>query len=40
MPNEKEYLSEQERNKEGIPVNNVLLEELNKLAEKFDLAPL
>jgi len=37
MPNEKEFLYEQKRKKEGIPLNEILVEELNKLAEKFDL---
>ncbi len=36
MPNEKEYLNEEKRKKEGIPLNDVLVEELNRLADKFD----
>jgi len=37
MPNEKEYLFELKRTKEGIPLNEVLVKELNGLAKKFDL---
>jgi len=37
MPNEKEYLFEQQRSKTGIPLNAVMVQELNGLAKKFDL---
>jgi LDH2 family malate/lactate/ureidoglycolate dehydrogenase len=38
MPNEKEYLFEQKRSKEGIPLNEVMIKELNELAKKFNLS--
>lgn len=37
MPGEKEFLMEQKREKEGIPLNEVTVRELNLLAEKFGL---
>jgi LDH2 family malate/lactate/ureidoglycolate dehydrogenase len=40
MPNEKEYLYEQKRTKAGIPINEVMVNELNGLAQKFDLPPI